>query len=149
MDGVVVDGLSLQFCTETLHMDSGPSFTPEGIAEAVGVPKAKLDQECSEEHVKEISLFLESWEILAPHLSLKKTDIEDIDREGKTEQEKRLKTLQKWKERFIFLATYKVLMEALIKTGRAGHARQVCHLLLNPAITNRYCSGVRLGDHET
>ena len=66
----------LSICTETLHMESGPSFTPEGIAEAVGVPRAKLDQECSEEHVKDISLFLESWETLAPHLNLKDTDIE-------------------------------------------------------------------------
>ena len=84
-------------------MESGPSFTPEGIA---GVPRAKLDQECSEEHVKDISLFLESWETLAPHLNLKGTDIEEIDKDKRTEQEKRLKILQKWKERFIFLATY-------------------------------------------
>ena len=110
-------------------MATEPSFTAEEIAEAVGVTKAKLDQECSEEHIKDISLFLESWETLAPHLNLKKTTIKEIDREGRTEQEKKLETLQKWKERFIFLATYKALMEALLKIGRADHAMQVCRLL--------------------
>ena len=113
-------------------MATGPSLTVEDIARAVGVSIAKLDQECSEEHVKGISCFLESRQTLAPHLNLKETDIEEIDKDKRTEQEKRLKTLQKWKERFIFLATYKVLMEALLKTGRADHARKVCCLLQSP-----------------
>ena len=115
-------------------MATGPSLTVEDIAKAVGVSIAKLNQECSEEHVKEISCFLESRQTLAPHLNLKETDIEEIDNDKRTEQEKRLKTLQKWKEIFIFRATYKVLMEALLKIRRADHARKVCCLLQSPAI---------------
>ena len=111
-------------------MASGSSaLTAETIAEATDVPKAKLDLECSEHHVIDTSLFLKSWRTLAPHLKLVDTDIEEIDQDGRTEQEKRLKTLQKWRERFIFRATYKILMEALLKTGRADHARRVCCLL--------------------
>ena len=115
-------------------MATGPSLTAEKIAEESGVPRAKLDEECSKEHINEISLFLTSWKTLAPHLYLEDTDIEEIDQDGKTEQEKKLKTLQKWKERFIFQATYKVLMEALLKIGKADRVRKVCHLLQSPAI---------------
>ena len=109
------------------------ALTAEDIAEASSVPKAKFDEECSKEHINEISLFLTSWRTLAPHLNLEDTDIEEIEQDGKTEQEKKLKTLQKWKERFIFRATYKVLMEVLLKLGKADHTRKVCHLLQSPA----------------
>ena len=109
------------------------SLAVKDIAKNIGVPEDTLDQECSEEHVKEISRFLESWDTLAPHLNLAETDIEEI-KDEKPLPVRRRKTLKKWKNKFINRATYRVLMEAMYKIGKADNARSVCKLLSSPAV---------------
>ena len=42
---------------------------------------------------------------------------------------KRLEVLQKWKGKFGFEATYKKLLEVLLKLSMADVAAKVCHLL--------------------
>ena len=73
------------------------------------------------------SLFLD-WRRVAPHLGLDKTDIEEIESK-KIESEKRLEMLQKWKLKYSYLATFKVLVQVLLKLRCAEHALKVCKLL--------------------
>ena len=87
-----------------------------------------LDAECSDEHILNVSRFLD-WRGVAPHLNLTDSEVDAVGSDGKDEQDKRRKTLQKWKSKFSFKATYKDLIQALLDSGRADHAKEVCKLL--------------------
>ena len=63
-----------------------------------------------------------------PHLGLTAIDIDDIDCK-KTEPEKRVETLQKWKKKFGFRAKFRMLVEILLESGNADNAEVVCRLL--------------------
>ena len=94
------------------------------------IPEGVLNKAVSDEHIIEISTFLESWKLVGPHLDLSQGEIEAVERDGKTEAEKRLLTLQKWKQVLFFKATYKKLVEALLtvrRTDQAGKVCQICH----------------------
>ena len=87
--------------------------------------KAALEQRCSEEHITRFSEFLD-WRKVAPYLEIKKQEQEDIDRDFKTESEKRIKCLRKWKEIHAFKATYLMLVEALLMVRLADQAEKIC-----------------------
>ena len=76
------------------------------------------------------------WRRVAPYLKLNDSEVDEVDLDGKSELEKRLKTLQKWKRKFAFKATNKRLIEALLECGRADHAEKVCKLLASLAPQN-------------
>ena len=86
-----------------------------------------LDIRVSDEHLLKVSEFLQ-WKRIAPYLKLKDSEVEGIDLGRSSEQEKRYKALQTWKNKFAFKATYKRLIEALLGSGRADHA-EVCKML--------------------
>ena len=94
----------------------------------VGISELVIDQSCSEEHIKLLSVSLK-WRSVAPHLGLSAADIEEIEFDSKVESERRLKTLQMWKDKYAFKATYKELVKALLTVGNASHAHDVCKLL--------------------
>ena len=104
------------------------AVTLQELINHVGVVDKALDERCSDEHINKISQYL-PWKLVAPHLLLTETDIDDIDRDGKGENDKRWKALLTWKERQAFKATYKMLIEGLLTTGRATCAESVCSLL--------------------
>ena len=91
-----------------------------------------LDQKCSDEHLRSISLFLD-WRRVAPHLGLSKRDVEAIEAENRTESERRLEVLQKWKQMYGYKATLKNFVAVLLAVGNADDAEQVCRLLQTPA----------------
>ena len=90
------------------------AITVDELLKEVGVHPEKLNGSISDDHLYEIALFLISWRKVAPFLWLNDIDLDRIEREGKNEQEKRLKALQKWKARFGFKATYRKLVEVLL-----------------------------------
>ena len=125
--------------------DSSPASTPshameppptlEGLVKEVCISLHLLDQKCSDEHLKSISLFLD-WRSVAPHLGLSERDIEDVEVEKKTEPERRLKVLQKWKRKYGYMATFRKLVEVLlVVVGNADDAERVCRLLQTPTDT--------------
>ena len=64
---------------------------------------------------------------------------------GRDEQDKQHKTLQKWKSKFAFKATYRNLIQALLDSGKGDHAEEVCKLLQKlgkhkQIMCNYYCS---------
>ena len=104
--------------------------TLDELLEEVGVSPAQLDEACTSEHLQDIALFLESWRTVAPHLGLSSVEAEEVENDGRAENEKRQKILEVWKARFAFKAKYIVLIKALLKIGRADQAEQVCHVLV-------------------
>ena len=107
-----------------------PAMNPPTLAELVtevGISPALLDQKCSDADLVSISKDLD-WRKTAPHLGLTAIDIDDIDCK-KTEPEKRVETLQKWKKKFGFRAKFRMLVEILLESGNADNAEVVCRLL--------------------
>ena len=103
----------------------------------VGVTRTSLDKTCTDEHLQDVALFLESWSNVAPYLGLSSDDVEVIQRDVHNEQGRRRKVLEVWKGKFAFKAKYRVLVEALLKIGRADQAERVCHLLAPAQIKGR------------
>jgi len=104
--------------------------TLDELLEEVGASPAQLDKACTSEHLQDIALFLESWRTVAPHLGLSNIESEEVENDGRAENEKRRKILEVWKARFAFKAKYMVLIKALLKIGRADQAEQVCRILV-------------------
>ena len=106
-----------------------PPPTLEDLVKEVCISPDLLDQKCSHEHLKSISLFLDSWRRVAPHLGLSKRDIEDIEADERTESERRLEVLRKWKMKYGYKATFRNFVVVLLVVGNADNAEQVCRLL--------------------
>ena len=80
------------------------TITLEELLGKVSVHPEKLNDSISHDHLREISIFLTSWRKVATYLGLNENDLDDVEQEGKDEQEKRIKALQKWKGKFGFKA---------------------------------------------
>ena len=104
-------------------------ITFEELIAYVGISADQLNKPCSDEHIASISLFLANWQTVAPHLGLTETDEEDVEAEGKKTQDKRYKTLRRWKDKNLFKATYRVLVDVFLRLGKANLAEKVCRLL--------------------
>ena len=104
------------------------AVTIDELVEAVGLLPEQLDQKCSDEDLKTVSKFLD-WRGISPHSGLNDTDQSDIEQDGKDESDRRLRALQKWKTRFGFKATYRMLVQAYLAIDNVDHAERVCHVL--------------------
>ena len=105
--------------------------TMDELLKEVGVAPSQLENACTREHLQDVALFLESWRTVAPHLGLSGTEVEEVERDGTEEKAKRLKILEAWYAKFAFKAKYRVLIEALLKIGRADQAVKVCRVLVS------------------
>jgi len=56
--------------------------------------------------------------------------VEAAEMDANSEVERRRKILATWSARFAFKAKYRVLIEALLKIGRADQAEKVCRVLV-------------------
>ena len=99
------------------------------LVQKVGLSPDVLNQRCSEDHLREISLFIDQWATVAPYLGLDGGNMESIRIDAHSEPERRLKMLQIWKGKFVFNATYRALVDAFLKLGLSEKAEKVCLLL--------------------
>ena len=105
------------------------AVTLEELLKEVGVCPEKLDESISDDYILVIASVLSSWRKVAAHLGLSEVDLDSLEQEGKSEQEKKLEALLKWKGRYAFKATYKKLIESLLSLAMVDVTEKVCHLL--------------------
>ena len=105
------------------------AITLDELLKETEICTEKLNQCVSDEHLRAIAIFLTSWRRVAVYLDLSDNDLDDVERNWKDEQDKRLKALQIWKGKFGFKATYAKLVEALLFLSKADIAEKICHLL--------------------
>ena len=105
------------------------AITLEELLKEVGLCPEKLDDSISDNHLREIALFLTSWQTVASHLDLDENDLDDAEQGGRKVKDKSLKALQIWKGKFGFKATYRNLVEVLLSLAMADIAEKVCNLL--------------------
>ena len=91
--------------------------------------EACLDREVCRDDYCDISKYLSEWKLLAPKLGLTDAEVEAILEENQKEEAKRVAFLKKWKQKFVWKATYRVPIEALLGMQRAEDATGVCQLL--------------------
>lgn len=102
----------------------------ESILRRLELDSSAIDKECSSDHLLEISRFLEKWELVSSFLGLKPQNIEEVKHDSNNNLPlMRLKMLQKWHSLYAFNATYRELVNALLKSGLANQATQVCRFL--------------------
>ena len=65
------------------------------------------------------------WRKVAPLCGIGTNEIDDIERDHKAEEDKRVRFLKTWKRKFAFKATYFCLIQALLKISAADEARKV------------------------
>ena len=129
---------------------SNRSSTPGAIGAVDGhlsdVSENRLQQPCSDEHIREISLHVTKWLTIAPWLELSEGDEEAIKAYSSDPQAQQLKMLRLWKQRFGERATYRGLAGAFSKVGREDLVELIVQLLSGDQlegiiiITVQFCS---------
>jgi hypothetical protein len=71
------------------------------------------------------------WQLTGFHLELTNSDIDAVDEDYRTAEQKRIRMLMKWKEKFAFKATYRVFIEALLSCGKASDAIDACKAIVS------------------
>ena len=115
---------------QNLFLQIMSGVTLNELCTEVGVTLTQLDKPCTSEHIQDIALFLESWRSVASRLGLSDAEVEAAKMNATSEEERRQKILATWKAKFAFKAKYRVLIEALLKIGRADQAEKVCRVLV-------------------
>ena len=112
---------------------AGPGISVQDLQKKYKLSKDMLDTEVSKEHLEEASRIIADHEILGAALGL--TSAEII--QGRRPEIQRLEMLRKWKQQWVWKATYRILIEALLKWKRADYARGISELLAQSKCKHR------------
>ena len=106
------------------------------LARRNGKDENGLNSTITEEHLLKIKEFI-SWKEVGPHLKyIRVGDINDIDRDGKDQADKRWLLLDLWVERnYGQDVTYLNLTIAMLKASKRNEAEEVCLLLPIRSVT--------------
>ncbi len=94
------------------------------------VPPHKLDQPCTDEHLRDIALSITEWQAIAPFLELSEVDEEEIKcKYPHLLIRQNLGMLRRWRESFGSRATYRKLAEVFCRVGKVARVEEICTLL--------------------
>ena len=113
-----------------------------------------LEQQITEEVLDKIaSTCCEDYRRLPPYLGVECIAIRDIERDGKSEPERRQTFLRKWKQVKGSGATYKAIIAALLKIRCREDAEKICVLVKSlkplrntPAMSTSICHSYSWGN---
>ena len=98
------------------------------IAAKLGLGVEELRKPCEECLFPLLADFIDQWRLVFSSL-LSGVELDDVDKENQSEQEKRVAALRKWKARRGSEATYDILLEAILISGRMDQAELLCQFL--------------------
>ena len=106
------------------------------LARGNGRDENALNSKVTDKHLLEIKEFI-SWKEVGPHLKgISVGDINDIDRDGEDQADKRRMLLNLWEEKnYGHDATYLNLIMAMLKASKRNEAEKVCLLLPIRSVT--------------
>ena len=99
----------------------------EEVANIVGLAADELSKPCNNSIITSLADCFSQWRVIS---LLSELDINDIDRNKPTEEEKRIAALRKWRDMNGSEATYKVLVDALLSSGERYQAENLCRKIL-------------------
>lgn len=97
----------------------------ENVARRLDVDPRLLERPCDERVLPSLATFVHPWREVFSFL-LAPLDLDDVNSECISEQQKRLSSLRKWKERRGTEATYAELINALLENGSVDKAENLC-----------------------
>ena len=109
-----------------LKMAYQSPFTANELAKEAGLSSDCLKLPFRKDHAHVLAKFCDPWESIGYHLGLDDAIINGIKEDNSTAEKRRTAMLQLWKEKFAHKATYRVLIQALIESGRAQQALELC-----------------------
>lgn len=77
----------------------------------------------------DLAKFCIHWKLIGKRLNLTDAEIAAVDVDNRTEEEKRVGMLEKWKGKFAFKATYLVFIEAILDCEQAQQAIEACRTI--------------------
>ena len=103
---------------------------PQQLARGRGVdPTALMKEEVTKDHRTDIKVFIQ-WQRVGPRLKeISDGDINDIDKDGFDQADKRRRLVDLWAERNGSQATYYDLVKAMLEAQMRSDAERVCDLL--------------------
>ena len=104
---------------------SAPTY--EELLVQHGLEKSIMRQTLSDEHLRQFSLSLDTWEKLARFLRMTSPDITNIKNQGDVDEQK-IRMLETWKQRHGSKATYEAMVKALLQISRIDLAEKVITL---------------------
>ena len=115
--------------TRTNEYQSAP-VTFDQLVEHVGISKDILEQECTDEHVREIATLLQNWYTYAVALGLQEAQILEIESNKILDPAmKAKKVLCFWKSTYAFKATYSFLIKVCIANHNVDVAEKICMIV--------------------
>ena len=98
------------------------------VAMDVGLRPEKLDEPFSEAMFVSLAGSLDPWRLIFCNL-LTDVELNDVEEENHTGQERRVACLRKWKAKNGVRATYRVLIQAAVDNERVSQAEEMCRRL--------------------
>lgn len=103
------------------------------IAHGLQPEKAKLDAVITEDHILDIAKFITDCTLVGKRLGLSNAQMEEVEAVqgggGQRERLKKVKMLEIWRESQYLNATYRRLVQALMRLEMNENAFKVCQLL--------------------
>lgn len=118
-------------------MASLSRVTLKDIVAETGINLELLERECTQEKLLSLAEYCDPLTVMGRALGLGETQVESIERDYRSTEEKRVVLLMRWKQTFAFMATYKMFIEALLSIGRVQQATEICQLLAKDEGTYR------------
>lgn len=111
---------------------------PERIAVQFGLDLTEIGRQFQDAHLPHVRDLIHPWRDTFCYL-LSPVDLDDIDTEnnGRSEQEKRLACLRKWKTKHGAKATYYALIDALLQAKNVDGAEKLCVVLRQSSVENK------------
>ena len=103
-------------------------ISAEEVANEVGLAADELSKPCNDSIIPSLADCFSHWRVIFGSL-LSELDLDDVDKENATEEEKRIAALRKWKAKNGSEATYKILVGVLLKKGERYQAESLCKIL--------------------
>ena len=114
-------------------MAASESTTLSSLSKKYRLSEAGLNQQVTEQHINDISFsYCKKWRLLPTPFKMEQIVADDINRKCVDEDEKRHDFLLKWTDEKGSMATYKVLICALLKIKCDKEAEGVCKLISRP-----------------
>ena len=103
-------------------------ITVNDLVVQAGIHLRDLDMKFRDEHLLCFENLCDRWELVGRHLGLSQTQISDIKKEYNSEEMRRIRVLEKWKESFLN-CTYRKLIETFLRCNMTQQALNACKAL--------------------
>ncbi len=104
------------------------SVTCNDLIQRTGVTQQDLERECSPKKLRTLSEHIFNWKILADDLELSPTDIFAIKTDPFAAKYGAREVLNRWHEKNGFNATYKILVDVMLRQSNVSLAQNICIL---------------------